>query len=119
MSERAVGTAEREALDRLHARMVAIRCEQYRLLEDVAELERLGVAVATGNRTTERLLQDSLRIDLKDARRLVGESEDLTPQLSLRGPATPRPGRWCWARSRSRWTSGAARAWSRTRCAGR
>jgi hypothetical protein len=89
MSERAVGTAERAALDRLHARVVALRCEQYRLLEDVAELERLGVAVATGNRTTERLLQDSLRIDLKDARRLVGESEDLTPQLSLRGEPLP------------------------------
>lgn len=47
------------------------------------------MAVATGNRTTERLLQDSLRIDLKDARRLVGESEDLTPQLSLRGEPLP------------------------------
>ena len=89
MSERGVGTAEREALDRLHARMVSIRCEQYRLLEDVAELERLGVAVSTGNRTTERLLQDSLRIDLKDARRLVGESEDLTPQQSVRGEPLP------------------------------
>ncbi|WP_433026588.1 DUF222 domain-containing protein [Actinomycetospora sp. CA-053990] len=89
MSERGVGTAERAALDRLRARMVALRCEQYRLLEDVAELERLGVAVSTGNRTTERLLQDSLRIDLKDARRLVGESEDLTPQLSLRGEPLP------------------------------
>ncbi|WP_337994063.1 DUF222 domain-containing protein [Actinomycetospora callitridis] len=45
--------------------------------------------MATGNRTTERLLQDSLRIDLNDARRLVGESEDLTPQLSLRGEPLP------------------------------
>ena len=58
MSERVLGVVEREALDRARTRMVALRAEQYRLFEDIAELERLGVAEQTGDRADPRLLQD-------------------------------------------------------------
>jgi hypothetical protein len=56
MSERVLGVVEREALDRARTRLVALRAEQYELLEDIAELERLGVAEQTGDRSSIRLL---------------------------------------------------------------
>ena len=86
-----MGWVEREALDRARERMVARRATYYRRLEDIAELDRLGVAQHTGERTTERLVQDLWRIDLAEARRLVAESDDLTPRTSLQGqPLPPR-----------------------------
>ena len=54
MSERVLGVVEREALDRARARLVALRAEQFRLLGDIAELERLGVAEQTGDRSSIR-----------------------------------------------------------------
>ncbi|GAA4729218.1 HNH endonuclease signature motif containing protein [Actinomycetospora chibensis] len=91
MSERVLGVVEREALDRARARMVALRAEQYRLLEDIAELERLGVAQQTGDRSSVRLLQECGNVDPPEAKRLVGEAADLTPRVSLRGePLAPR-----------------------------
>ncbi|WP_433782037.1 DUF222 domain-containing protein [Actinomycetospora sp. CA-101289] len=92
MSEGGVlGQVEREALDRVRERYVALRRGQYRLLEDVADLQRLGVAQQTGDRFTERLLQDLGRLDRRDADRLVDETADLVPQLALSGePLPPR-----------------------------
>ena len=82
---------ERDALDRARTRLVALRAEQYRLLEDIAELERLGVARRTGDRATPRLLQDLSTLDLHEARRLTEESADLAPRSSLLGePLPPR-----------------------------
>jgi hypothetical protein len=91
MSERGLGVVEREALDRARTRLVALRAEQYRLLEDIAELERLGVAQQTGDRATPRLLQDLSTLDLHEAKRLTDESADLAPRRSLLGePLPPR-----------------------------
>ncbi|MDF2979291.1 MAG: hypothetical protein K0S40_4019 [Actinomycetospora sp.] len=81
----AVGQVEREALDRVRERLAALRRDQYRLLEDIADLQRLGVAQQTGDRFTERLLQDLGRLIRRDADRLVVESAVLLPQLSLSG----------------------------------
>jgi hypothetical protein len=89
MSEGGVGQVEREALDRVRERFAALRREQYRLLEDVAELQRLGVAQQTGDRFTERLVQELGRMNRRDADRLVDETTDLVPQLSLSGQALP------------------------------
>ncbi|MFC4834643.1 hypothetical protein, partial [Actinomycetospora chibensis] len=80
MSERVLGVVEREALERARTRLVALRAEQYRLLQDIAELERLGVAQQTGDRATPRLLQDVSTLDLHEARRLTEESADLAPR---------------------------------------
>ena len=86
-----VGQVEREALDRVRERLAALRRDQYRLLEDIADLQRLGVAQQTGDRFTERLLQDLGRLNRRDADRLVDETADLVPQLSLSGePLPPR-----------------------------
>ncbi|HWN29368.1 MAG TPA: DUF222 domain-containing protein, partial [Actinomycetospora sp.] len=85
----AVGQVEREALDRVRERLAALRREQYRLLEDVADLQRLGVARQTGDRFTERLLQELGRLNRRDADRLVDETADLVPQLSLSGEPLP------------------------------
>jgi hypothetical protein len=98
MSERGLGVVEREALDRARTRLVALRAEQYRLLEDIAELERLGVAQQTGDRATPRLLQDLSTLDLHEARRLTEESADLAPRRSLLGS---RCLRGCRSRRRS------------------
>jgi hypothetical protein len=54
----AVGQVEREALDRVRDGITAPRAAQYRLLEDIADLQRLGVAQQTGDRFTDRLVQD-------------------------------------------------------------
>ena len=91
MSERVLGVVEREALDRARARLVALRAEQFRLWEDIAELERLGVAAQTGDRSSIRLLQECGNVDQPEAKRLVGEAADLTARVSLRGePLPPR-----------------------------
>jgi hypothetical protein len=91
MSEDGVGAVEREALDRVRERFAALRREQYRLLEDIAEVHRLGVARATGDRFTGRLVQELGRLNRRDADRLVDEAADLVPRLSLTGqPLPPR-----------------------------
>ncbi|MDD7921622.1 HNH endonuclease signature motif containing protein [Actinomycetospora callitridis] len=91
MSERVLGVVEREALDRARTRLVALRAEQFRLLGDIAELERLGVAEQTGDRSAVRLLQECGNVDQPEAKRLVGEAADLTARVSLRGePLPPR-----------------------------
>jgi hypothetical protein len=89
MSERGLGAAEREALERTRARLIAVRVEHFRLLEDVAELERLGVAEKTGDRSTGRLLQELGLLDAPEATRWVEEAADLTSRLSLRGELLP------------------------------
>jgi len=78
MSERVLGVVEREALDRARTRLVALRAEQFRLLGDIAELERLGVAEQSGDRSAIRLLQECGNVDQPEAKRLVGEAADLT-----------------------------------------
>ncbi|WP_328306440.1 HNH endonuclease signature motif containing protein [Actinomycetospora sp. NBC_00405] len=91
MSERVLGVVEREALDRARTRLVALRVEQFRLWGDIAELERLGVAEQTGDRSSVRLLQECGNVDQPEAKRLVGEAADLTARVSLRGePLPPR-----------------------------
>src|SRR4051812_48468490 len=86
-----VGQVEREALDRVRERFAALRRVRYRLLEDIADLQRLGVARVSGDRFTERLLQEQGRLDRREADRLVDETADLVPQLSLSGqPLPPR-----------------------------
>jgi hypothetical protein len=60
----AVGQLEREALDRVRDGIItALRAAQYRLLEDIADLQRLGVAQQTGDRFTERLVQELGRMN--------------------------------------------------------
>ena len=72
MSERVLGVVEREALDRARTRLVALRAEQFRLLGDIAELERLGVAEQTGDRSSIRLSAACRgNVDQPEAKRLV------------------------------------------------
>ena len=89
MSEDAVGPAERAALDRARRRVVASRCEYYRRLGDIAELDRLGVALRTGDRVLDRLVGELGLVDRAEAKRLVDEAEDLLPRRSLQGEALP------------------------------
>jgi hypothetical protein len=88
MSER-VGVAERELLERTRARLVARNAEHYRLLVDVAELDRRGVAERTGDRLVERLVQDLGRCDRAEATRLVDEARDLVARVGLSGESLP------------------------------
>jgi hypothetical protein len=85
MSEPVVGAVERELLDRARDRVEAQRRAYYHQLEDIAELEQRGVALATGDRVTDRLVQDLGLYDPAEATRLVNEAADLTPRWSLRG----------------------------------
>ncbi|WP_345425499.1 DUF222 domain-containing protein, partial [Actinomycetospora chlora] len=90
MSER-VGGVEREALERARTRRVVVNAEHHRLLVEVAELERLGVAEQTGDRRVERLVAEVFRVDPGEARRLVDEARDLVGRRSLLGePLAPR-----------------------------
>ena len=72
MSERVLGVVEREALDRARTRLVALRAEQFRLLEDIAELERLGVAEQTGDRSSIRRAAGLQHPRSPEAKRLAG-----------------------------------------------
>ncbi|MDD7964933.1 HNH endonuclease signature motif containing protein [Actinomycetospora lemnae] len=87
MSEREPGPAERAALERARVGELARRREGYTRLEQVAELDRSAVAEVTGDRSTERLLEELWRISAAEARRLVAESRDLCPRRSLLGEA--------------------------------
>ena len=90
MSE-GVGVVEREALAAARAEEIAGNQAYYRRLERIAEMDRLGLAQVTGDRSTERLLQENWRLDPSKAGRLVAEAEDLAPRLSLHGqPLPPR-----------------------------
>ncbi|MDD7919038.1 HNH endonuclease signature motif containing protein [Actinomycetospora callitridis] len=90
MSE-GVGVVEREALAAARAEEIAGNQAYYRRLERIAEMDRLGLAAVTGDRSTERLLQENWRLDPSKAGRLVAEAEDLAPRLSLQGqPLPPR-----------------------------
>ena len=53
-----VGDLRKAREARVNASDTALRAAQYRLLEDIAELSRLGVAQQTGDRFTERLVQE-------------------------------------------------------------
>ncbi len=91
MSEWGVGLVEREALAAARAEEIAGNQAYYRRLERIAELERLGLAAVTGDRSTERLLQENWRLDPSKAARLVAEAEDLAPRMTLHGqPLPPR-----------------------------
>ncbi|MDD7941669.1 DUF222 domain-containing protein [Actinomycetospora lutea] len=90
MSER-VGAVERELLERTRTRLAARNAEHYRLLVEVAELDRQGIADRTGDRLVERLVQDLARCDRAEAVRLVDEARDLVPRPALSGePLPPR-----------------------------
>ncbi|MEJ2888097.1 DUF222 domain-containing protein [Actinomycetospora aeridis] len=84
-----VGAAERALLARTRARFAARGVEHYRLLEDVAELDRAGVADRTGDRLVERLVENLARCDRREATRLVDEARDLTPRVATSGEALP------------------------------
>ncbi|WP_345415417.1 DUF222 domain-containing protein, partial [Actinomycetospora chlora] len=86
-----VGAAAREALERTREHLVELHAQQHRLLCDIAELERLGVAAETGNRSTGRLVMEIGRVSRAEATRLCGEAADLTARTSLAGePLPPR-----------------------------
>ncbi|MDD7936602.1 hypothetical protein PH190_29560, partial [Actinomycetospora straminea] len=88
MSEQ-VGVVGQELLDRARARMVSLRAEQFRLLEDIATLEAGGVAERTGDRGTSRLVQELWHVDAHDAKRWCDEAADLLPRCSLLGESLP------------------------------
>ncbi|WP_345381935.1 DUF222 domain-containing protein, partial [Actinomycetospora straminea] len=88
MSER-VGAAGRELLDRAREAEVARRRAYFARLEEVAELERLGVAEQAGDRDTARLVQELWHVDAHDAKRWCDEAADLLPQVSLLGESLP------------------------------
>lgn len=91
MSEGGVGEVERTALDQAREAEVARRRAYFARLLEIAELDRLAVAARTGDRSTERLLQDLWVIDRAEAIRWVAEARDLTPRRSLQGEVlTPR-----------------------------
>jgi hypothetical protein len=91
MSEDGVGAVERELLTRARDAEVTRRRDHFARLELVAELEPHGVAQATGDRGTARLLQSHWRLDHAGAQRLVDEAADLTERRSLSGePLPPR-----------------------------
>ena len=82
---------EREALAAARAEDIAAHQGYYRRLERIAELDRLGVAAQTGDRSTERLVRESWRVGPGKAGRLVAEAADLAPRRSLHGqPLPPR-----------------------------
>jgi hypothetical protein len=65
--------------------MVAARCAEHAVLCEVARLESIGAAEATGYRSTEGLVQDLWRVDLGEARRLVRQSRALCERATLTG----------------------------------
>ncbi|MDD7967305.1 HNH endonuclease signature motif containing protein [Actinomycetospora lemnae] len=88
MSEQ-VGAAEREALERARADVVAQRAGYHRRLQAIAALADLGTAVATGYRSTEALLADRDNLDRADATRLVAEAGDLCARTAMTGELLP------------------------------
>ncbi|MFC5143027.1 DUF222 domain-containing protein [Actinomycetospora rhizophila] len=89
MSERVLGTRERDAIERARLAETARRREAYTRLEQVAELEELQVAEVTGDRSTARVLEQLWRVGALEARRLVDEARDLCGRRSLSGEVLP------------------------------
>ena len=89
MSERVLGARERDAIERARLAETARRREAYTRLEQVAELEELQVAEVTGDRSTQRLLEEMWRIGAVEAKRLVDEARDLCSRRSLTGEPLP------------------------------
>ena len=88
MSER-LGAAERAALERARAGVIAQRRGYFRRLADIAVLQELGIAVATGYRSTESLIADQDNVGHAEAKRLVAEAAELCPRTSLHGEPLP------------------------------
>ena len=80
---------EREALECARLGEIARRRAAFARLEQVAELERLGVAEQSGDRSTARLLQETWRLGPAEATRLVKEAADLCPRRSIVGEELP------------------------------
>ncbi|GAA4910552.1 uncharacterized protein DUF222 [Actinomycetospora succinea] len=89
MSEYVAGVAERDALGRASASVLAQRRAYFQRLESIAALDELGVAEHTRYRSTESLIADRDNLDFADAKRLVAEAEDLCARRSLLGEALP------------------------------
>ncbi|MDD7938995.1 DUF222 domain-containing protein [Actinomycetospora lutea] len=89
MSERVLGPVERDVLGRARLGEITRRREAYRRLEQVAEIDQGKLAEATGDRSTERLLEELWLITAVEARRLVGEARDLCLRRSLTGEVLP------------------------------
>ncbi|WP_328305222.1 HNH endonuclease signature motif containing protein [Actinomycetospora sp. NBC_00405] len=89
MSESRLGVVEREALERARLGEIARRRVAFARLEQVAELEALGVAERSGDRTTARLLQEMWQLAPFVAKRLVAEAADLCPRTSIAGEELP------------------------------
>ncbi|WP_345380709.1 DUF222 domain-containing protein, partial [Actinomycetospora straminea] len=88
MSE-AVGAAEREALARARADVIAQRAGYHRRLQAIATLADLNTVVAAGYRSLEALVADRDNLDRADAKRLVAEAADLCARTSLHGELLP------------------------------
>src|SRR5690349_12743102 len=89
MSEHGVGVAEREALERAQASVVAQRRAYFHRLEAIAALADSGLAPGTGYRSLEALLADRDNVDHAEAKRLVAEAADLCTRSSLLGEVLP------------------------------
>ena len=89
MSERVLGPVEWDAIERARLGETARRRGAYQRLEQVAALDELRVAELSGDRSTERFLEQMWRIGASEAKRLVDESRDLCPRRSLGGEALP------------------------------
>ncbi|MHC1563687.1 DUF222 domain-containing protein, partial [Actinomycetospora sp. C-140] len=86
-----LGEPARAALAHLQVAERARRQGWFARLEQLAELERLGVVAATGHRSLTGLVAELLRVTRTEATRLVAETHDLTPRTSLLGqPLPPR-----------------------------
>ncbi|MDD7935762.1 DUF222 domain-containing protein [Actinomycetospora straminea] len=88
MSE-SVGAAEREALARARADVIAQRAGYHRRLQAIATLADLNTVVAAGYRSLEALVADRDNLDRADAKRLVAEAADLCARTSLHGELLP------------------------------
>ncbi|WP_285650103.1 HNH endonuclease signature motif containing protein [Actinomycetospora sp. NBRC 106375] len=86
-----LGERERAALAALQVAERSRRRDWFARLEQIAELERLGVVAATGHRSLGGLVAELLRVTRAEATRLVAETHDLTARTSLLGqPLPPR-----------------------------
>ena len=81
MSERVLGAVERDAIERARTGEIARRRDAYTRLEQVAALDRAGVAEKNGDRSTGRFLEQLWRIGAFEAKRLVDEARDLLTRV--------------------------------------
>ena len=79
--------ATQAALDACTAAITDQRTAYHRVLSTVRELARSNAVTETGHRNLTRLVQEHLRVDPADARRLIHHAELLAPPDP--GPLVP------------------------------